>query len=178
VQHAHEHKFQPQPAGSLTLRQFVESLRRWTPEMRHIVQIALTRSEAERQQYLKAFHANHHERKPGPLDSFVRWAYSDPRLDDIPGLLAEVERPADDLGAGLRHEADVLVRMRAEGKSPARRVADYLALLGIEGSEPVRSAIASLLPSGTTPDAVVATIRLMRRRWLELYGDDPFFAED
>ena len=178
MQHAHEHKFQPQPAGSLTLRQFLESLRRWTPEMRHIVQIALTRTEAERQQYLRAFHANHHERAAGPLDSFVRWAYSDPRLDDIPGLLAEVERPADELAAGLAHEADVLVRMRAEGKSPARRVADYLALLGIEGSEPVRAAIASLLPPGTAPDAVVATIRLMRRRWLELYGDDPFFAED
>jgi hypothetical protein len=25
---------------------------------------------------------------------------------------------------------------------------------------------------------VAATIRHMRRRWLELYGDDPFFAED
>jgi hypothetical protein len=25
---------------------------------------------------------------------------------------------------------------------------------------------------------VVATIRQMRRRWLELYGDDLFFAED
>ena len=178
MQHVHEHKFQPQPAGSLTLRQFVESLRRWTPEMRHIAQIALTRTEAERQQYLRAFHANHHERTPGPMDSFVRWAYSDPRLDFIPALLAEVERSPDDDAAGLEHEADVLVRMRAEGKSPARRVADYLALLGIEGSEPVRAAIASLLPAGTPPDAVVATIRRMRRRWLELYGDDPFFAED
>jgi hypothetical protein len=178
VQHAHEHKFQPQPAGSLTLRQFVESLRRWTPEMRHIVQIALTRTEAERTQYLQQFHANHHAREPGKLDSFVRWAYSDPRLDDIPALLAEVERPDDEVAAGLAHEADVLVRMRAEGKTPARRVADYLALLGIEGSEPVRAAIASLLPPGTGPEAVVATIRLMRRRWLELYGDDPFFAED
>ena len=26
--------------------------------------------------------------------------------------------------------------------------------------------------------AVAATIRQMRRRWLELYGDDPFFGED
>ena len=67
--------------------------------------------------------------------------------------------------------------MRAEGKSPAQRVYDYLALLGIEGSEPVRNAITSLLPPGTPPDAVVATIRQMRRRWLELYGDDPFFVE-
>jgi hypothetical protein len=42
----------------------------------------------------------------------------------------------------------------------------------------VRTAIASLLPPGTSEEAVVATIRQMRRRWLELYGDDPFFAED
>jgi hypothetical protein len=34
------------------------------------------------------------------------------------------------------------------------------------------------LPAGTGEPAVIATIRLMRRRWLELYGDDPFFAED
>ena len=33
-------------------------------------------------------------------------------------------------------------------------------------------------PPGTPERAVVATIRQMRRRWLELYGDDPFFAED
>ncbi len=178
MQHVHEHKFQPQPAGSLTLRQFVESLRRWTPEMRHIAQIALTRTESERQHYLKAFHAKHHERTPGPMDSFVRWAYSDPRLEHIPALLAEVERPTAELAGGLDHEADVLVRMRAEGKSPARRVADYLALLNIEGSEQVRDAIAALLPAGTPPAAVLATIRLMRRRWLDLYGDDPFFAED
>jgi hypothetical protein len=72
----------------------------------------------------------------------------------------------------------VLVRMRADGKTPARRVNDYLALLGIEGSEPVRAAIARLLPPGTPESAVVATIRQMRRRWLELYGEDPFFAED
>jgi hypothetical protein len=68
--------------------------------------------------------------------------------------------------------------MRAEGKAPARRVHDYLALLGIEGAEPVRAAIAGLLPTGTPESAVIATIRLMRRRWLDLYGDDPFFAED
>jgi hypothetical protein len=68
--------------------------------------------------------------------------------------------------------------MRAYGKTPAQRVRDYLALLGIEGSEPVRTAIASLLPPGTSDDAVVATIRLMRRRWLDHYGDDPFFGED
>ena len=69
-------------------------------------------------------------------------------------------------------------RLRAEGKTPAQRVHDYLSLLGIEGAEPVRAAIASLLPAGTGPDAVIATIRQMRRRWLELYGNDPFFAED
>jgi hypothetical protein len=178
VQDLHEHRFQPQPPGSLTLRQFVESLRRWTPEMRQVVQIALTRTEAERQSYLQAFHARHHERPDGTLDGFVRWAYSDPRLDDVPALLAELERDDAEYAGALGHEADVLVRMRAEGKTPAQRVRDYLALLGIEGSEPVRAAIASLLPRGTTESAVVATIRQMRRRWLELYGDDPFFAED
>jgi hypothetical protein len=178
VQHVHEHQFRPQPPGSLTLRQFVESLRRWTPEMRQIAQIALTRTDEERQRYLQAFHAGHHDRAPGPLDSFVRWAYSDPRLDDVPSLLAEVERPEDDFAGGLEHEADVLVRMRAHGKTPAQRVRDYLALLGIEGSEHVRTAIASLLPPGTSDAAVVATIRLMRRRWLHHFGDDPFFAED
>lgn len=178
MQQVHEHQFRPQPPGALTLRQFVESLRRWTPEMRQVVQIALTRTEAERQQYVRAFHAGHHDRQPGPLDSFVRWAYSDPRLDDIPGLLAEIERPETDYAGGLEHEADVLVRMRAHGKTPAQRVRDYLALLGIEGSEQVRTAIASLLPPGTSDGAVVATIRLMRRRWLALYGDDPFFGED
>jgi hypothetical protein len=72
----------------------------------------------------------------------------------------------------------VLVRERASGKGPAQRVADYLALLGMENSERVRAAIASLLPPGTADAAVAATIRQMRRRWLELYGDDPFFAED
>ncbi len=176
--HVHEHKFRPQPAGSLTLRQFVESLRRWTPEMRHVVQIALTRTEAERRQYLQQFHAGHHERPPGPMDSFIRWAYSDPRIDDIPLLLAEVERGDADYACALEHEADVLVRERADGKTPAQRVADYLALLGMENSDRVRAAVGSLLPPGTPDPAIAATVRQMRRRWLELYGDDPFFAED
>jgi hypothetical protein len=178
VQHVHEHRFRPQPAGSLTLRQFVESLRRWTPEMRQLVQIALTRTEAERRQYLQQFHAGHHERDAGPNDSFLRWAYSDPRLDDVPLLLAEVDRPDADYEGALEHEADVLVRERASGKGPAQRVADYLALLGMENSDRVRMAIASLLPPGTPDAAVAATVRHMRRRWLELYGDDPFFGED
>jgi hypothetical protein len=178
VQDVHEHRFRPQPAGSLTLRQFVESLRRWTPEMRQLVQIALTRTEAERRQYLQQFHAGHHEREAGPNDSFLRWAYSDPRLEDVPLLLAEVDRPEADYAGALEHEADVLVRERASGKSPAQRVADYLALLGMENSERVRAAIASLLPPGTPDAAVAATVRQMRRRWLQLYGDDPFFAED
>jgi hypothetical protein len=178
VQHVHEHRFQPQPAGSLTLRQFVESLRRWTPEMRQLVQIALTRTEAERRQYLQQFHAGHHDRQPGPNDSFLRWAYSDPRLEEIPLLLVEIERTDADYAGALDHEADVLVRERAHGKSAAQRVADYLALLGMENSDRVRAAIGSLLPPGTPDTAVVATIRQMRRRWLELYGDDPFFAED
>jgi hypothetical protein len=178
VQHVHEHRFRPQPPGSLTLRQFVESLRRWTPEMRQVAQIALTRTEEERQRYLRAFHAGHHDRSGGPLDSFIRWAYSDPRLDHVPALLAELERPSDDYDEALEHEADVLVRMRAADKTPARRVHDFLSLLGMEGSEQVRTAIAALLPPDTTEQAVVATIRQVRRRWLELYGDDPFFAED
>jgi hypothetical protein len=178
VQHVHEHKFRPQPAGGLTLRQFVESLRRWTPEMRHLIQIALTRTEAERRQYLQQFHAGHHEREPGPMDSFIRWAYSDPRIDDIPLLLAEVELDEAAYVGAMDHEADVLVRQRAHGKTPAQRVADYLALLGMENSERVRGAIAGLLPAGTPDDGVAATIRQMRRRWLELYGDDPFFGED
>lgn len=177
MQHVHEHKFQPQPAGSLTLRQFIESLRRWTPEMRQVVQIALTRSESERGSYLQGFHARHHEREPQAIDSFVRWAYSDPRLDHVPSLMAELARPDSDYHGALEHEADVLVRMRAEGKTPVQRVHDYLALLEIEGSEPVRAAIARLLPPGTPDSGVVATIRQMRRRWLELYGDDQFFAE-
>jgi len=146
--------------------------------MRQIAQIALTRSEAERQSYLQGFHSRHHEREPQALDSFVRWAYSDPRLDHVPGLMAELERTDTDFALALPHEADVLVRLRAEGKTPAQRVHDYLSLLGIEGAEPVRAAVASLLPAGTADEAVTATIRQMRRRWLELYGDDPFFAED
>ncbi|MDP9271869.1 MAG: hypothetical protein M3P14_13045 [Chloroflexota bacterium] len=174
----HEHRFRPQTPGSLTLRQFVESLRRWTPEMRQIAQIALTRTEAERQQYLQQFHSGHHQREAGPLDSFIRWAYSDPRLDHVPALTAELERPDAELAGALPHEADVLVLMRGEGKSAAQRVRDYLALLGVEGSEQVRAGIAGLLPAGTPESAVVATIRLMRRQWLERYGDDPFFAED
>jgi hypothetical protein len=178
VQHVHEHRFVPQPVGGLTLRQFVESLRRWTPEMRQMVQIALTRTEAERRQYVQQFHAGHHDREPGRLDSFMRWAYSDPRLEDVPLLLAEIERTDADFAGALDHEADVLVRERAHGKAPAQRVADYLALLGMENSERVRAAVASLLPPGTPDAAVIATIRQMRRRWLELYGDDPFFAED
>jgi hypothetical protein len=145
--------------------------------MRQVAQIALTRSEAERQQYLQAFHARHHDREPQPIDSFVRWAYSDPRLDHVPALLAEIERTEDEYEGALDHEADVLVRTRAHGKTPAQRVHDYLALLGMEGSEPVRAAIVGLLPPGTSDPAVVATVRQMRRRWLELYGDDPFFAE-
>lgn len=146
--------------------------------MRQLAQIALTRTEAERQRYLQAFHTGHHERRPGTLDSFIRWAYSDPRLDHVPALLAELELTDADYAAGLPHDADVLVQMRAEGKGPAQRVRDYLGLLGMEGSDKVRAAIASLLPPGTSDEAVTATIRLMRRRWLERYGDDPFFAED
>jgi hypothetical protein len=112
------------------------------------------------------------------MDSFIRWAYSDPRIDDIPLLLAEVELGDTAYTGAMDHEADVLVRQRAEGKAPAQRVADYLALLGMESNERVRTAIASLLPPGTSDAAVAATVRQMRRRWLELYGDDPFFGED
>ncbi len=146
--------------------------------MRQLVQIALTRTEAERRQYLQQFHAGHHDRQPGPNDSFLRWAYSDPRLEEVPLLLAEIERTDADYAGALDHEADVLVRERARGKGAAQRVADYLALLGMENSDRVRAAIGSLLPTGTPDAAVAATIRQMRRRWLELYGDDPFFAED
>ena len=146
--------------------------------MRQIAQIALTRTEAERGRYLQQFHAGHHERSSGALDSFVRWAYSDPRLDAIPALLADLDRPESDLAGALAHEADVLVAMRGEGKTPAQRVRDFLALLGIEGSEQVRAGLAGLMPPGTPEPVVVATLRLMRRRWLERYGDDPFFAED
>ena len=146
--------------------------------MRQIVQIALTRTEAERRQYLQQFHAGHHDRPGGPHDSFLRWAYSDPRIEDVPLLLAEIERPDEEYQGALDHEADVLVRERAAGKGAAARVRDYLALLGMENSDRVRGAVASLLPPGTPGPAVAATIRQMRRRWLELYGDDPFFAED
>ncbi len=143
-----------------------------------MVQIALTRTSEERRTYLQQFHAGHHERQPGQLDGFMRWAYSDPRLEDIPLLLAELDRAEDDYAGALDHEADVLVRERAHGKSAAQRVADYLALLGMETSDRVRMAVASLLPPETPPETVTATIRQMRRRWLELYGDDPFFGED
>jgi hypothetical protein len=178
VHATHEHRFRPQTPGSLTLRQFVESLRRWTPEMRQIAQIALTRTEAERTRYLQQFHAGHHDRSGGTLDSFVRWAYSDPRLDAVPGIMADLDRPPSDYEGALEHEADVLVTMRGEGKTAAQRVRDYLALLGAEGSEQIRSGLAGLMPPGTSEPVVVATLRLMRRRWLERYGDDPFFAED
>ena len=143
-----------------------------------MVQIALTRTEAERRQYVQQFHAGHHDREPGRLDSFLRWAYSDPRLEDVPLLLGEIDRTDSDYAGALEHEADVLVRQRAYGKTPAQRVADYLALLGMESNARVRSAIATLLPPGTPDAAVAATVRQMRRRWLELYGDDPFFGED
>ena len=146
--------------------------------MRLMVQVALTRTDEERRQYLQQFHAGHHERAAGPLDGFMRWAYSDPRLEDVPLLLAELDRTDADYDGALDHEADVLVRQRALGKTPAQRVADYLALLGMETSDRVRAAVASLLPAGTPDAAVGATIRQMRRRWLELYGDDPFFGED
>ena len=146
--------------------------------MRQMVQIALTRTGAERREYLQQYHAGHHAREAGPLDGFLRWAYSDPRLEDVPLLLTELDRTDRDYAGALEHEADVLVRERAQGKTPAQRVADYLALLGMESSERVRAAVASLLPAGTPEPAVTATIRQMRRRWLELYGDDPFFGED
>ena len=178
MEQAHEHRFRRQAAGSLTLRQFVESLRRWTPEMRQIAQIALTRTDAEKQQYLQGYHHEHESRPPGPLDSFVRWAYSDPRLDAVPALLVEVDRPESDYAGALRHEAELLVRTRGEGRTAAQRVADYLGLLGTETSEPTRATVAALLPAGTAESTVIATIRQMRRTWLEVYGDDPFFAED
>ncbi len=96
----------------------------------------------------------------------------------MPLLLSEIDRTDADYAGALEHEADVLVRQRAHGKGPAQRVADYLALLGMENNERVRNAIATLLPPGTPDASIAATIRHMRRRWLELYGDDPFFAED
>lgn len=146
--------------------------------MRQIAQIALTRSEAEREQYLRGFHHGHDERPPGRLDSFVRWAYSDPRLEAVPALLAELERPESDYAGARVHEAEVLVRIRGEGRTPAQRVADYMGLLGVESSEQIRTTLASLLPAGTPEPVLTATIRQLRRSWLDVYGDDPFFAED
>jgi hypothetical protein len=146
--------------------------------MRQIAQIALTRSEAEREQYLRGFHHGHDERPPGRLDSFIRWAYSDPRLEAVPALLAELERPESDYAAARVHEAEVLVRIRGEGRTPAQRVADYLGLLGVESSEQTRATVASLLPAGTPEPVLTATIRQLRRSWLDVFGDDPFFAED
>ncbi len=146
--------------------------------MRQIAQIALMRTDTERQQYLKGFHHGHAERDPGQLDSFVRWANSDPRIDAVPALLTEIERPESDYEGALLHEADVMVRMRGEGRTPAQRVADYLGLLGTETSERVQAGVASLLPAGTPEAVLVATIRQMRRSWLDIYGDDHFFAED
>jgi hypothetical protein len=178
VQQAHEHRFRQQPAGSLTLRQFVESLRRWTPEMRQVAQIALTRTDAEKARYLQGYHHGHEERESDPMGSFIRWAYSDPRLDAVPALFAELERPESDYEGALTHEAELLVRIRGEGRTPAQRVADYLGLLGTESSEQVRRSVASLLPPGVPEAVLTATIRQMRRSWLDVYGDDPFFAED
>jgi hypothetical protein len=146
--------------------------------MRQIVQIALTRTEAEREQYLRGFHHRHDERPPGSLDSFIRWAYSDPRIDSVPALLAELDRPEHDYAGALIHEAEVLARTRGQGRTPAQRVADYLGLLEVESSEQVRRRLASLLPPETPESVLTATIRQMRRSWLEVYGDDPFFGED
>lgn len=146
--------------------------------MRQIAQIALTRSEAEREQYLRGFHHGHDERPTGRLDSFIRWAYSDPRLEAVPALLAELERPESDYAGARVHEAEVLVRIRGEGRTPAQRVADYLGLLGVESSEQIRATVASLLPADTPEPVLTATIRQLRRSWLDVFGDDPFFAED
>jgi hypothetical protein len=146
--------------------------------MRQIAQIALTRSEAEREQYLRGFHHGHDERPPGRLDSFIRWAYSDPRLEAVPALMAELERPESDYAGARVHEAEILVRIRGEGRTPAQRVADYLGLLGVESSEQIRATVASLLPAGTPESVLTATIRQVRRSWLDVFGDDPFFAED
>ena len=145
--------------------------------MRSLAQQALVRSESDRQAYLRAFH----HRPPGAegkLDSFVRWANSDPRIDYIPALFVELERGDADYDGALASEATTLVYLRGEGKTPAQRVRDYLGLLGIESSEQVIEAFRRLLPPGTSHESVVATVRLMRRRWLEIYGDDAFFAED
>jgi hypothetical protein len=146
--------------------------------MRQIAQIALTRTEAEREQYLRGFHHGHDERPPGSLDSFIRWAYSDPRIDAVPALLAELERSEDEYAEALIHEAEVMARTWGQGRTQAQRVADYLGLLGVESSEQVRSRVASLLPPETPESVLTATIRQMRRSWLDVYGDDPFFAED
>lgn len=146
--------------------------------MRQIAQIALTRSEAEREQYLRGFHHGHDERPPGRLDSFIRWAYSDPRLEAVPALLAELDRPESDYAGARVHEAEVLVRIRGESRTPAQRVADYLGLLGVESSEQIRTTVATLLPPDTPEPVLTATIRQLRRSWLDVYGDDPFFAED
>ena len=86
---------------------------------------------------------------------------------------------ASDLGAtGTYTDGISGERLLLEEESVEAAVADYLALLGMERSERVRAAIASLLPPGTPDAAVAATVREMRRRWLELYGDDSFFSED
>jgi hypothetical protein len=146
--------------------------------MRQIAQIALTRTEAEREQYLRGFHHGHDERPPGSLDSFIRWAYSDPRIDAVPALLTELERPEHDYAGALIPEAEVLARTRGQGRTPAQRVADYLGLLGVESSGQVRRRLASLLPPETPESVLTATIRQMRRSWLDVYGDDPFFGED
>lgn len=146
--------------------------------MRSVAQIALTRSEAERLAYVRAFHRGHHDRPGGNIDSFIRWAYSDPRLEYVPGLLADLDRPEADYAQGLAAEASTLVYLRGEGRTPAQRVRDFLGLLAVETSEPVVEAFRRLLPIDTSEQSVVATVRLMRRRWLEIYGDDPFFAED
>ncbi|MDQ3881406.1 MAG: hypothetical protein M3295_10095 [Chloroflexota bacterium] len=174
----HQHRFRVQAPGGLTLRQFVESLRRWTPEMRSIVQIALTRTDAERQAFVRAYHRDHHAREGGRMDSFIRWAYSDPRLEYVPGLLADLDRPESDYDGALVSEATTLVYLRGEGRTPAQRVRDFLNLLAVESSETVLDGFRRLLPPATADAAVVATVRLMRRRWLEVYGEDPFFDED
>lgn len=145
--------------------------------MRALAQLALVRSESERQSYLRGFGAHRHDGQ-GKLDSFVRWANTDPRIEHVPALFAELERTDADYHGALTSEATTLVYLRGEGKTPAQRVRDYLGLLGIESSEQVIEAFGRLLPPGTSRETVVATVRLMRRRWLEIYGNDPFFAED
>ncbi len=179
VQQTHEHRFRPQPAGSLTLRQFVESLRRWTPEMRQVAQIALTRTEAERRSYLQGFHARHHERQPQAIDSFVRWAYSDPRLDHVPALLAELERTDAEYEGALDARGGRPGPHAGAGQDAGAARARLPGAARDGGREPVRAAIAGAPAAGHAREPrSIATIRQMRRRWLELYGDDPFFAED